>query len=165
MPALFDQHVDPAEVRLRSLDRGDPLRRLRHVQFDRERPLRVTRGETAHAVHRSRGQHDAIATLQHDLRRNNRYEGRATIAGSNRVPRSRRRNCCSDWALIEGICGGVQAAVLAAVERSGVTTRPTVHITAHGYGKRPNRVREFSRGSNGNPCTKQGRLHQSALTV
>src|SRR5207247_7629835 len=60
---IVDKHIDPAEVRLRPLDGGDPLRRLRHVQSDRERPIRVPRGETAHAVHRSRCQNDAIAAL------------------------------------------------------------------------------------------------------
>src|SRR6185312_8721697 len=39
---IVDEHIDPAEVRLRSLDRGDPLLRLRHVQSDGECPLRVT---------------------------------------------------------------------------------------------------------------------------
>ena len=55
-----------------------------------------------------------------DLRRNNRYEGRTTIAGSNRVPRSRRRNCCSDWAFIEGICGGTQPTLSAALATRSV---------------------------------------------
>jgi len=64
---VVDEHIDLAEVGLRALDRGDPLLRLRHVQSDRERPIRVTRSETAHAVHRSRCQNDAIATLQHEL--------------------------------------------------------------------------------------------------
>src|SRR5580693_1945614 len=64
---VVDKHIDPAEVRLRPIDSGDPLLRLRHVQSDRERLLRVTRGETAHAIHGSRCQHDAIAALQHEL--------------------------------------------------------------------------------------------------
>src|SRR5260221_3098048 len=69
---IIDKHIDPAEVSLRPLDRGDPLLLLRHVQSDRDRPIRATRGETGHAVHRSRCQNDAIAALQHEL-----GEGRA----------------------------------------------------------------------------------------
>ena len=65
----YEERIDPGtgEAYWAVFDRGEALLWVRHVQSDGERRARVTRGETAHAVQRSRCQHDSFTALQHEV--------------------------------------------------------------------------------------------------
>ena len=89
---VVDEDVDAAEAPPGGLDGGFDLGLLLDVEFERQRPLAVVADEIVDLRLVARGDHDAIAALEQDLRQLPAEAGRAAGNEPNGFGRSVRHN-------------------------------------------------------------------------